>query len=138
MGKQQRTIPHGRYRLLDDKRSSKPNNVTHKKVEVFLVNFGSTSKFYIITNEEDKSKLQQCYNREWFKTAPMYIIASILHDEEWVRSDGKHHGDFCPLSEVLSAYFAGKEKKISVIFAVSKKKSTFVLDFSVINDIKIE
>jgi nitroreductase len=34
-----------------------------------------------------------CYNRDWFKTAPMYVIASILHDEEWVRSDGKHHGD---------------------------------------------
>ena len=23
----------------------------------------------------------------------MYIVASILHDEEWVRFDGKHHGD---------------------------------------------
>ena len=23
----------------------------------------------------------------------MYVICSILHDEEWVRSDGKHHGD---------------------------------------------
>ena len=23
----------------------------------------------------------------------MYIIASVLHDEEWVRADGKHHGD---------------------------------------------
>ena len=38
-------------------------------------------------------KLQECYNREWFATSPMYIICSILHDEEWVRSDGKHHGD---------------------------------------------
>ncbi len=44
-------------------------------------------------NEADKAKLQECYNREWFATAPMYIICSILHDEEWVRSDGKHHGD---------------------------------------------
>ena len=49
--------------------------------------------FRIITNEDDKAKLQQCYNRDWFKTAPMYIIASVLHDEEWVRADGKHHGD---------------------------------------------
>ena len=49
--------------------------------------------FHIISNEEDKALLQQCYNRDWFKTAPMYIIASILHDEEWVRADGKHHGD---------------------------------------------
>ena len=49
--------------------------------------------FHIVTKEEDKAKLQQCYNRDWFKTAPMYIMASILHDEEWVRADGKHHGD---------------------------------------------
>ena len=50
-------------------------------------------RFHIVSKEEDKARLQQCYNRDWFKTAPMYVIASILHDEEWVRSDGKHHGD---------------------------------------------
>ncbi len=48
--------------------------------------------FHIIRDEADKVKLQGCYNREWFTSAPMYIICSILHDEEWVRSDGKHHG----------------------------------------------
>ncbi len=49
--------------------------------------------FRIVENEDDKSKLHTCYSREWFQTAPMYIICSLLHDEEWVRSDGKHHGD---------------------------------------------
>jgi nitroreductase len=49
--------------------------------------------FHIVSDEEGKAMLQQCYNRDWFKTAPMYIVASILHDEEWVRADGKHHGD---------------------------------------------
>ena len=49
--------------------------------------------FRMVKNEVDKAKLQECYNREWFATAPMYIICSILHDEEWVRSDGKHHGN---------------------------------------------
>ena len=49
--------------------------------------------FRIVSKEEDKVRLQQCYNRDWFKSAPMYVIASVLHDEEWVRSDGKHHGD---------------------------------------------
>lgn len=49
--------------------------------------------FRIVENEDDKSKLHTCYSREWFQTAPIYIICSILHDEEWVRSDGKHHGD---------------------------------------------
>ena len=50
-------------------------------------------RFHIVSEEEDKARLQQCYNRDWFKTAPMYVIATILHDEEWVRADGKHHGD---------------------------------------------
>ena len=50
-------------------------------------------RFQIVRSEEDKAKLQQCYNRDWFKTAPMYVIASVLHDEEWIRGDGKHHGD---------------------------------------------
>ena len=50
-------------------------------------------KFRVVSSEEDRRKLCQCYNREWFTTAPVCIIASVLHDEEWVRADGKHHGD---------------------------------------------
>ena len=50
-------------------------------------------RFHIVSNEEEKAKLQQCYNRDWIKTAPMYIIASILHDEKCVRFDGKRHGN---------------------------------------------
>jgi len=50
-------------------------------------------KFRFVSSEEDRKIICQCYNREWFATAPIVVIASILHDEEWVRSDGKHHGD---------------------------------------------
>ncbi len=50
-------------------------------------------KFHIIRSDEDKAKIRECYDREWFKTAPMYVIASIRHDEEWVRADGKRHGN---------------------------------------------
>lgn len=50
-------------------------------------------RFRIISEAADKAKLQQCYDREWFATAPLYILASILHDEEWVRADGKPHGN---------------------------------------------
>lgn len=50
-------------------------------------------RFHLISDPTDKAKLQECYDREWFKTAPLYIITSVLHDEEWVRADGKHHGD---------------------------------------------
>jgi len=49
--------------------------------------------FRIITADDDKEKVRQCYDREWFYTAPMYIIASVMHNEEWVRADGKAHGN---------------------------------------------
>ena len=50
-------------------------------------------RFRVVESDADRQRLCQCYNREWFATAPTYIMASVLHDEEWVRSDGKHHGN---------------------------------------------
>ncbi|MCR4603799.1 MAG: nitroreductase family protein [Prevotella sp.] len=50
-------------------------------------------RFRIVSNKQQRQQLCLCYNREWFATAPVVIIASVLHDEEWVRADGKHHGD---------------------------------------------
>ncbi len=50
-------------------------------------------KFCVVRSEEARNKVQQCYDRDWFKSAPLYIIASILHEEEWVRGDGKPHGN---------------------------------------------
>ncbi len=50
-------------------------------------------RFRILTSQEDRQKVCQCYKRDWITTAPVVIIASVLHDEEWVRADGKHHGD---------------------------------------------
>lgn len=49
--------------------------------------------FRIIVDDDRRKLIQQCYDRDWFRTAPVYILASILHNEEWVRGDGKHHGD---------------------------------------------
>jgi len=82
-------------------RAYKPLAVEKVKLEYILecVRFAPSAvnkqpwRFHIVNNEEDKAKLQKCYDREWFKTPPLYIIASILHDEEWVRADGKHHGN---------------------------------------------
>lgn len=45
-------------------------------------------------SEEAKKKLQDCYDREWFKTAPIYIIGMKNVNENWVRRyDEKPHGD---------------------------------------------
>lgn len=51
-------------------------------------------KFIVVESDEAKAKLCECYNREWFATAPIYIIALKNNNADWVRpSDGKHHGD---------------------------------------------
>ncbi len=51
-------------------------------------------KFIIVESDEAKAKLHMCYNREWFATAPLYIIALKNNNADWVRpSDQKHHGD---------------------------------------------
>lgn len=50
--------------------------------------------FYVVRSEGSKAKLHQCYSREWFNYAPLYIIACVEHDKEWVRKyDTKPHGD---------------------------------------------
>lgn len=51
-------------------------------------------KWLVVRSEEAKQKLQECYDREWFKSAPMYIIGMRNKEENWVRKyDGKPHGD---------------------------------------------
>ena len=50
-------------------------------------------KFRIVRSLEGREKLQSCYSRPWFNDAPLYILASVLHDQEWVRADGKPHGN---------------------------------------------
>ena len=82
-------------------RNYKPQGIEEEKLKYILecVRFAPSAvnkqpwKFRIVRNNDDKAKIQQCYDREWFATAPTYIIASVLHDEEWVRADGKHHGN---------------------------------------------
>ncbi|MDE7117788.1 MAG: nitroreductase family protein [Bacteroidaceae bacterium] len=50
-------------------------------------------RFRIVADADAVGKLRQCYSRDWFNTAPLYVIASIMHEEAWVRADGKPHGD---------------------------------------------
>ena len=49
-------------------------------------------RFRLVTGD-DLKKLCTTYRREWLQTAPACIIASVLHDEEWTRFDGKAHGN---------------------------------------------
>ena len=50
-------------------------------------------KFRIVRSAEAIEKLRTCYHRSWFNEAPLYILASVMKDEQWVRRDKKPHGD---------------------------------------------
>lgn len=51
-------------------------------------------KWLIVRSEQAMKKLQECYDREWFKTAPMYIVGMKNTENNWVRKyDNKPHGD---------------------------------------------
>lgn len=50
--------------------------------------------FYLISSEEARQKIISCYKREWIAQAPLYVLCTVRHDEEWVRKkDQKGHGN---------------------------------------------
>lgn len=49
--------------------------------------------FLVLKSADALAMAAQCYDRDWFKTAPLAILCCIDHSQEWVRpSDGKQHG----------------------------------------------
>lgn len=82
-------------------RAYEPRNVEKEKLDYILecVRLAPSAvnkqpwRFHVVCDEKTKQKLQSCYDRDWFNTAPLYIVASVLHDQEWVRADGKPHGN---------------------------------------------
>jgi nitroreductase len=51
-------------------------------------------KFILVKSSEKKLLLHQCYSREWFSSAPLYIMALGDTRQSWKRKpDGKDHCD---------------------------------------------
>ena len=50
-------------------------------------------KFLVVESDRAKEIVCQSYNREWIKSAPIYIICLRDKTQNWVREDGKQHGD---------------------------------------------
>lgn len=49
---------------------------------------------FIVVKDKNKDKLRECYHREWFNSAPVYIVICGNHQQSWKRSaDGKDHCD---------------------------------------------
>ena len=42
--------------------------------------------FLVVTSEEGKEKVQQCYNRPWFANVPMFVLCFKGLNDAWVRT----------------------------------------------------
>jgi len=49
--------------------------------------------FIVLTEEKIKNKVAETYPRDWFKQAPVVIVACGDHSVSWKRADGKDHCD---------------------------------------------
>lgn len=83
-------------------RSYKPDAVEQEKLNCIVecARFAPSAvnyqpwHFLIVQSEEQRQKVQQCYNREWFADAPVYIVVCADSSAAWVRkSDNKNHAD---------------------------------------------
>ena len=49
--------------------------------------------FIVVTEEELRNRLGEAYPRDWFRKAPVVIVACGDHSVSWKREDGKDHCD---------------------------------------------
>ena len=87
-------------------------------------------KFVVVKSDEARKQLQECYDREWFKSAPLYIICMREVDKNWIRQeDNKQHGDIDVAIATEHLCLAATERGLGSCwvcnFNVAKLKKTF-------------
>lgn len=88
-------------------------------------------KFVIVKSDEARKQLQECYDREWFKSAPLYIICIREVEKNWIRQeDNKQHGDIDVAIATEHLCLAATERGLGSCwvcnFNVTKLKETFL------------
>lgn len=49
--------------------------------------------FLLVREAEGCENIRKCYPREWFRSAPSYLVICGDHGQSWKRGDGKDHMD---------------------------------------------
>lgn len=87
-------------------------------------------KFVIVKSDDTRKRLQECYDREWIKSAPLYIICLCDTEHCWTRQeDGKKHGEIDVAIATEHLCLAAAERGLGSCwvcnFNVSKLKEAF-------------
>jgi nitroreductase len=87
-----------------------------------------------VESQEGKSAVQKAYERDWFKTAPLYIVAVIEHSESWKRkTDNKDHGEIDIAIAVEHICLAAAEKGLGTCW-VCNFEPQIIKDFLKLSD----
>lgn len=83
-------------------RSYKADKVEKEKLDYIMecarvspsaVNY-QPCRFLIVESEEGRAKMQECYPRDWFVSASIYVAVCVDESVAWTRKeDGKSHAD---------------------------------------------
>ncbi|MGN0086152.1 MAG: nitroreductase family protein [Alloprevotella sp.] len=89
-------------RLRRSVRAYQPDSVTEEHLDYILecVRLAPSAcnrqpwRLRLLREKNDLERLAECYNRDWFRSAPACFILYCETREQWVRSsDGKPHGN---------------------------------------------
>ena len=82
--------------------------------------------FLIIEGKENIEKLSEAYNRDWFRTAPVCIVACGNHNDSWKRKDGKDHCDIDVTIAVTHIVMAATEQGLGTCWFCNFDKNICV------------
>jgi nitroreductase len=89
------------------------------------VNFQPWS-FIIIEGNEKVRMISETYSRDWFKTAPVCIVACGNHETSWKRGDGKDHCDIDISIAVTHLIMAATEQGLGTCWVCNFDKEKCV------------
>lgn len=89
-------------------------------------------QFYVVTTQKAREEVSEAYHREWFKSAPAYIVICGDHNQSWKRqSDLKDHCDIDVSIAATTACLAAESIGLGVCwvcnFDVEKLKTILKL-----------
>lgn len=87
-------------------------------------------RFLVVREPEGCARIRECYPRDWFTTAPLYIVVCADHSQSWKRAaDGKDHADIDASIAVEHLCLAAAEQGLGTCwvcnFDVPKCKTHF-------------
>ena len=103
------------------------NGLYQKNARVWLPRQSTSShgNSSLFTGEDDRARMQQCYDKEWFREAPAYILVCENHGAAWTRRyDEKNHADIDVAIAIEHLCLAAAEQGVGHLLGVQLPRAT--------------